>query len=312
MIESWLPWIGFTAFVVGALALDLALLHKTDEDIPIRAALKMTAFWVTLALLFCAGIYFLEGDEAALTFLAGFLIEKSLSVDNLFVFLLVFTYFSTPSRYQPKILFWGVLGAIVMRLIFILAGVWLINMFDWIIYVFGLFLVVTGVKLSVQGHTEVDPERNIVLRIFRRMMPVENNVESGKFFIRREKVIYATPLFVALLMVESSDLVFAMDSIPAILAITRDPFLVYTSNIFAILGLRSLFFALSGVMKMFHYLSYGLTVILVFLGIKMLAADFYHLPIPLSLGFIGVTLLIAMGASYIFPPKDKGEGAATH
>ena len=312
MIESWLPWIGFTAFVVGALLLDLTLLHSKAEEISIRLALKISAVWIFLALLFCGGLYHFRGDDAALTFLTGYLIEKSLSVDNLFVFLLIFSYFSIPPHLQPKILFWGVLGAIVMRLIFILAGVWLINLFDWIIYVFGLFLVVTGIKLSFQGQAKVDPEHNIVLRIFRRFMPVDHTLHDGSFFVRHGKVLHATPLFVALLLIESSDLVFAMDSIPAILAITRDPFLVYTSNIFAILGLRSLFFALAGVMKMFHYLNYGLTVILVFLGLKMLAADFYHLPTPLSLGFIGMTLLIAMGASFVFPPKEGKEDAAKH
>jgi tellurite resistance protein TerC len=297
-------WILFNVFVVVMLVLDLAVFQRRAHAIKLREALGYSALWVSLAAAFAVGVYFWHGRGTALEFVTGYLIEESLSVDNLFVFLLIFRYFKVPSRYQHKVLFWGILGALIMRGIFILAGVTLIKKFHWIIYVFGAFLIFTGVKLFRQEEAEVHPERNPVLKLFRRWMPVTRDYEGGKFVVRRER-LYATPLLLVLIIVETTDVMFATDSIPAILAITRDPFIVYTSNVFAVLGLRSIYFALAGIMEMFHYLHYGLSAILVFIGIKMLLSARYPIPTEIALAVVAGVLVISIAASVWKPAKRK-------
>ncbi|MBI4042165.1 MAG: TerC family protein, partial [Deltaproteobacteria bacterium] len=274
----------------------------------VREALIWSAVWIILALLFNLGIYWLRGTETALQFLAGYLIEKSLSVDNLFVFLLIFTYFKVPKLYQHKILFWGIIGALVMRAVFIMTGVALIRHFFWVSYLFGIFLIFTGFKLAFGEEKEIKEEKSLVLRLFRKVMSVSSSSEGGRFFAIEEGKRVATPLFVVLLVVESTDLVFAIDSIPAILAISKDPFIVYSSNVFAILGLRALYFALAGIMQMFHYLHYGLAMILAFVGVKMLLEDLFHIPVGIALGFIAAVLTISILLSLKFPKKVKIEG----
>jgi tellurite resistance protein TerC len=300
-------WGGFTLFILILLTLDLLVFQKRDHVISVKEALGWSGFWVGLALLFNLGLTYFRGKEAGLNFLTGYLLEESLSVDNLFVFLLIFSYFKVPAHYQHKILFWGIIGAQIMRVLFIFTGVALINKFHWIIYVFGIFLVYTGLKLSAEKEKEIQPEKNPLLIVFRRIMGVTDTYDNGFFFVRRNGRLLATPLFVVLLVIETTDVVFALDSIPAILAITTDPFIVYTSNIFAILGLRSLYFALAGLMRMFQYLNYGLSVILVFIGGKMLISDLYKIPILWALGFIGVTLTISIIASILHPEKKSNE-----
>ncbi|PTY05233.1 hypothetical protein DB347_17340 [Opitutaceae bacterium EW11] len=287
-------WILFNVFVLGMLALDLGIFHRQAHEVKVKEALLWSAVWVGLALLFNAGLFFWRGSTPALEFLTGYLIEKSLSVDNIFVFVLLFSYFKIPALYQHRVLFWGILGALVMRAAFIAAGVTLIERFHAVIYVFGAFLVFTGVKMWFSKGQEVHPEKNPVLRIFRRFMPVTNELHGPRFLIRQNGVRHATPLLVVLLLVETSDIIFAVDSIPAILAVTRDPFLVYTSNVFAILGLRSLYFALAGIVQKFEYLHYGLAFILGFVGLKMLLVDIYKVPIAASLGVIGAALAISV------------------
>src|SRR4051812_32090814 len=274
------------------LVLDLTVFHRKAHTIKFKEAIGWSIFWISLAAIFAVIVYFWRGKTTSLDFVTGYLIEESLSVDNLFVFLLIFKFFKVPGQLQHKVLFWGIIGALVMRFIFIFAGVALINRFHWIIYVFGAFLVYTGVKLFNQQDSDVQPENNPVLRIFRRIMPVTKDYVGGKFFVRKEG-LYSTPLFLVLLVIETTDVVFAADSIPAILAITRDPFIVYTSNVFAILGLRSLYFALAGMMELFHYLHYGLAVILTFIGVKMLISNFYHLPTAVALGVVAGVLVLS-------------------
>ncbi len=259
--QLWL-WIGFSIFVLAMLALDLGVFHRKSHTVGMKEALTWSAVWIALALLFNAGIWYWRGPDQGLTFLTGYVVELSLSVDNLFVFLLIFAYFKVPAEYQHKVLFWGILGALVMRAVFIGAGIALIQKFHWIIYVFGAILVVSGLKMAFEKDKEVHPEKNPVLKIFRRFMPVTGEYHGGDFFVKRGQLWAATPLFIVLLMLETTDLVFAVDSVPAVLAITTDPFIVYTSNVFAILGLRSMFFALAGIMKLFHYLHYGLAAVL--------------------------------------------------
>lgn len=310
MFETLWPWVAFNLFVLSMLALDLGVFNRKAHEVSVKEALWYSAFWISLALIFGVLVYFTRGSGDAVNFITGYLIEKSLSVDNLFVLLLIFSYFQIPARYQHRVLFWGIIGAIVLRMGFIVAGIALIKMFHWIIYVFGAFLVYSGVKMAFHDETEqIDPEKNPVLRVFRRLMPVTPGFEDGRFFVVKDGVKHATPLFVTLLLVETSDVIFATDSIPAIFAITLDPFIVYTSNIFAILGLRSLYFALAGIMGMFHYLNYGLSVILASLGIKMLVSGFFHIPVAVSLAFIAVALAISVLASIMFPrAKDEGAG----
>ena len=267
--------------------------------------------WVALALTFNVVIYFWRGGEVALEFLTGYVIEKALSVDNIFVFLLIFTYFDVAPIHQHRVLFWGILGALVMRAMFIFAGVGLIQRFHWVIYVFGAFLIITGIKMAFQKDQKINPERNPVIRLFKRFFPVTERYEGGRFFINENGRRLATPLFIVLLVVETTDLIFAMDSIPAILAITLDPFIVYTSNVFAILGLRALYFALAGVMQIFHYLHYGLSLVLVFVGVKMVLADVYKIPIAVALGVVAGTILSSVIASVLMPKQVKAESTAS-
>jgi len=301
MSHQMLLWGGFGTFVLIMLALDLGVFHRHARVVDVKEALRWSAMWIALALLFNLGVYFWYGTDAALAFLTGYVLEESLSVDNLFVFLMILSYFSVPLVYQHKVLFWGILGALLMRGLMIAVGTALIQMFHWVLYLFGGFLVLTGVKMALQRHGEVHPEQNPVVRLFTRFMPVTTVYHAERFFVRLDGRLFATPLFIVLLMVEMTDIVFALDSIPAILAVTTDPFIVYTSNVFAILGLRSLFFALSGLMGLFHYLRYGLAVVLVFIGTKMLLADFWHVPVYMALAVVAGVLLLSVLASLIYP-----------
>ena len=282
------------------LVLDLGVFHRKSHTVKYREALIWSVVWIALAVIFAVVIYFWHGRTPSLEFVTGYVIELSLSVDNLFVFLLIFRYFQVPPGHQHKVLFWGILGALIMRAIFIAAGVGLIQRFHWIVYVFGAFLVYSGFKLLRQGETEIHPEKNPVLRLFRRLVPVTKDYEGDKFFVRRGGLL-ATPLLVVLVVVETTDLLFAVDSIPAILAITRDAFIVYTSNVFAILGLRSMYFALAGMMEMFRFLHYGLSVVLMFVGGKMLLSHYYEVPTVVALGAVAGILLLSVGASLIRP-----------
>ena len=302
--QLWL-WIGFGVFVLAMLALDLGVFHRKSHIVGMKEALTWSVVWIALALLFNAGVWYWRGPDQGLTFLTGYVVELSLSVDNLFVFLLIFAYFKVPAQYQHKVLFCGILGALVMRAVFIGAGIALIQKFHWIIYVFGAILVISGLKMAFEKDKEVHPEKNPVLRLFRRFMPVTGEYHGGDFFVKREKLRLATPLFIVLLMMETTDLVFAVDSVPAVLAITTDPFIVYTSNVFAILGLRSMFFALTGIMKLFHYLHYGLAAVLVFVGGKMLLAGFYKIPTLASLLVIVGLLAVAVVASLFHAARQS-------
>jgi len=271
-------WIGFIVFVLVMLSLDLFVFHKKDTAVKVKEALLWSLFWIGLAVVFNIGVYFVVGNmssielgkQKALEFLTGYLIEESLSVDNLFVFIMIFGFFKIAPKFQHKILFWGIIGAIVMRGVFIFAGVALIQRFVWVMYIFGAFLIYTGIKMLFEKEdAEFDPNQNLVIRVFKKIMPVTEDMSVSRFFVKKNKIIYATPFFVVLLFIEVSDLIFAVDSIPAVLSVSKDPFIVYTSNIFAILGLRSLYFALHGIMAYFHYLKYALSGILTFIGIKM-------------------------------------------
>jgi tellurite resistance protein TerC len=303
-LEHLYFWIGFNVFVAIMLVLDLTVFHRKAHTIQFKEAIGWSIFWISLAGAFAVFVYFWRGKPTALDFITGYLIEESLSVDNLFVFLLIFRYFRVPGEFQHKVLFWGIIGALVMRFVFIWAGVALINRFHWIIYVFGAFLVYTGLKLFKQTDSDVQPDQNPVVKAFRKFMPVTKDYVNGYFFVR-DNGLFATPLFLVLIVIETTDVAFAADSIPAILAITRDPFIVYTSNVFAILGLRSMYFALAGMMEAFHYLHYGLAVILTFIGLKMLTSNFYHMPTVVALGVVGGVLLVSVGASLIWPKKKQ-------
>jgi tellurite resistance protein TerC len=305
MNEQIYIWIGFNLFVVLMLALDLGVFHRNAHEVKMKEALTWSAIWIALAMIFNVVIYYWKGQEVALEFLAGYVIEKSLSVDNIFVFVLIFTYFNVPAKYQHRVLFWGILGALIMRAIFIAAGITLIEKFHWIIYVFGIFLVITGIKMAVNKGTKIDPEKNVAVKFFKKFFPVSNEYHGSKFWIKQTGKWVATPLFIVLLLVEFTDLIFAVDSIPAILAVTNDPFIVYTSNVFAILGLRSLYFALAGLMHWFTYLHYGLAAILIFVGIKMLLVDVYKIPIAISLLTILSILTISIVLSLIKSKKAK-------
>ena len=284
------------------LVLDLGVFHRRAHTVKFREALAWSVVWIALAVIFAIVVFFWHGRTPALEFVTGYVIELSLSVDNLFVFLLIFRFFQVPAVHQHKVLFWGILGALVMRAVFIAAGVGLIQRFHWIVYVFGAFLVYSGIKLFFQEEAEIHPEKNPVLRLFRRFVPVTKDYEGNKFFVRRP-ALCATPLFVVLLVVETTDLLFAVDSIPAILAITRDAFIVYTSNVFAILGLRSMYFALAGMMEMFRYLHYGLSLVLVFVGAKMLLSHYLEIPTPVALATVAGVLAISVIASVANPKK---------
>ncbi len=297
----------FNVFVIVMLALDLGVFNRQSHVIKVKEALGWSAFWIALALVFNVFIYFWMGTVSGMEFLTGYLLEKSLSVDNLFVFSVIFSYFKVPEKYQHKVLFWGVLGALVFRAIFIAAGVALINRFEWIIYVFGVFLIFTGIKMAFAGDEEVHPEDNPVLKLLRKFIPVTNSYHGEKFFTKEGAKRLATPMLVVLVIIETTDIVFAVDSIPAILAISRDPFIVYTSNVFAIMGLRSLYFALAGVLGMFEYLKYGLAAILSFVGIKMVIHEFYKFPIAVSLGIIAGLLTISIITSILQSRKAPEE-----
>lgn len=305
MSSQVLWWVSFGVFVVVMLTLDLRVFNRRAHEIKVKEALLWTAFWVALALLFGLGIYLWRGHGDALEFLTCYLIEESLSVDNLFVFMLIFAYFAVPPKYQHKVLYWGIIGAIVMRLLFIVAGIELLNKFDWVFYIFGAFIIVTAIRMAFQKDEKIEPEKNPVLRLFRRFVGVTENYEDGRFVVRRAGLWLATPLLIVVLVIETTDIVFALDSIPAVLAITLNPFIVYTSNIFAILGLRSLYFALAGVMRLFYYLRYGLIVVLIFVGAKMLIADIYKIPTEIALGVVAGVLLVAVIASIIWPRKQE-------
>ena len=308
--EQLLIWVGFSLFVLAMLALDLGVFHRKSHTVGMKEALIWSGVWIALALIFNAGVWHWRGHDKGLEFLTGYLVELSLSVDNLFVFLLIFGYFKVPAQYQHKVLFWGILGALLMRAVFIGAGIALIQKFHWIIYIFGAVLVISGLKMAFEKDKEVHPEKNPVLKLFRRFMPVTTEYHGGKFFVKPEKLWLATPLFIVLLMLETTDLVFAVDSVPAVLAITTDPFIVYTSNVFAILGLRSMFFALAGVMKLFAYLHYGLAAVLVFVGGKMLLAGFYKIPTLTSLLVIVGLLAVAVVASLLHAARRNRQTSA--
>ena len=283
-------WILFNVFVLMMLALDLGVFHRKSHEISTKEALTWTIVWITLALIFNVILYFWKGQQQALEFFTGYLIEKALSVDNIFVFIMIFSYFQVPAKYQHKVLFWGILGALVMRVIFIFAGVALIEKFHFTIYIFGAILIYTGYKMFNHNQAKIDPEKNPVVRFFRKIMPVTPQMHDDKFFVRINGKRFATPLFLVLILIETTDLIFAVDSIPAILAITQDQFIVYTSNVFAILGLRSLYFALAGIVHRFWLLTYGLAIVLLFVGTKMLLIDVYKIPIAWSLLFIAITI----------------------
>jgi tellurite resistance protein TerC len=287
------------------LVLDLGVFHRRTHTVKFREALIWSLVWIAMAAAFAVVIYFWHGRTPSLEFVTGYVIELSLSVDNLFVFLLIFRFFQVPPEHQHKVLFWGILGALIMRAAFIVAGVGLIQRFHWIVYVFGAFLVYSGIKLFTQENAEIHPEKNPVLRLFRKWVPVTKEYKGNKFFVRRPG-LYATPLLVVLVVVETTDLLFAVDSIPAILAITRDAFIVYTSNVFAIMGLRSMYFALAGMMEMFRYLHYGLSLVLIFVGAKMLLSHYYEIPTVVALGCVAGVLLISVLASVVNPKKSVG------
>ena len=315
MEHSTLMWVLFNGFVLAMLALDLGVFHKKAHEVKMKEALTWSAVWIACAMIFNLLIYNYwdwiqpgsgyTNSDAALAFLTGYLIEKSLSVDNVFVFLMVFTYFQVPSLYQHKVLFWGILGALIMRAIFIFAGVSLITTFHWTIYIFGALLIFTGVNMALQKDKKLQPEKNPVIRLFKKWFPVTNDYHGDHFFAKINGRKVATPMFIVLLVIETTDVIFAVDSIPAILAITSNPFIVYTSNVFAILGLRALYFALAGIMGLFHYLHYGLSVILVFVGTKMMLVDLFKIPVGISLMVVLSILIISVVLSKMFPPKAK-------
>ena len=296
-------WLGFAVIMTIMFTLDMGVFSRKSHEIRFREALTWTLVWVSLALAFNAGIYYFMGSDKALEFFTGYLIEESLSVDNLFVFIMIFSYFHVTKAHQPKILKWGILGALAMRAVFILVGIGLIERFHWMVYIFGGLLVFTGIKMAFGKGEEIEPEKNMLVRLVRRFVPLTARVRGDRFFVREKGVITATPLFLTLLVVESSDVIFAVDSIPAVLAVTRDPFIVYTSNVFAIMGLRSLYYLLANVMEMFVYLKLGISFILAFVGAKMLLADIYPIPIYFSLGVIVGVLAISIITSITIGKK---------
>lgn len=302
---SFYGWAGFNAFIFVMLALDLGVFHRKTREITIKEAFLWTGFWIILAFGFNVIVYYTMGADKAFEFFTGYLIEKSLSVDNIFVIILIFSYFQVPSAYQHKVLFWGILGALVMRGAFIMVGVELIQQFHWLIYIFGGFLVYTGIKIVASGDIKIDPEKNPIIKLTKRFLPVTQDFHDHNFAVKIDGKRWFTPLFLVLVLIEFTDLIFAVDSIPAILAISDDVFIVYTSNVFAILGLRSLYFALAGIEKYFTYLKYGVSAILIFVGIKMAIVDFYKIPIEISLAFIFMALSLATLASMLFSAEDS-------
>lgn len=317
--DYWWFYLGFTFFVLFMLALDLGVFHREAHPVSVREAIAWTAVWVTLATLFGGGFYYYAaakfGPEIAkalsLEYFTGYIVEESLSIDNIFVFVMVFAYFKIPSKYQHRVLFYGILGALVLRAVFIGTGSWLMQ-FHWVIYVFGGFLVLTGLKMMFSSEKEIEPEKNLLIKLVKYFVPVTHEIEGKNFFLRRQGALYATPLFLALVILEFTDVIFALDSVPAIFALTKEPLIVFTSNIFAILGLRSMYFLLAGAVDQFHLLKYGLSVVLIFVGLKMAWLNNVFdgkFPIGYSLGFIGAALGISIIASLLFPavsrPKEK-------
>lgn len=298
-----LLWLAFTGFVLAMLALDLGVFHREAHEVGLKEALGWSVTWVALALLFNLAIWKWYGPTRGLEFLTGYLIEKALSVDNIFVFVVIFSYFGVAKPLQHRVLFWGILGALVMRAAFILAGAALLARFHWIMYVFGGILILTGIKMLLQSETKIEPEKNPVLRVFRRVVPIAPEYDGAKFTVVRDGRRYATPLLAVLVLIEATDLVFAVDSIPAVFAVTRDPFIVYTSNVFAILGLRAMYFLLAGVMHKFHYLKAGLALVLVFVGGKMTTAEIWKIPIGVSLLVVAAILAVAIAASLARPRR---------
>jgi tellurite resistance protein TerC len=305
MTDSTILWVCFNLFVLIMLALDLGVFHRKAHEVTVREALTWTGIWIGFAMLFNLFVYYYFDKDKAIEFFTGYIIEKSLSVDNIFVIIMIFSYFNVPKMYQHKVLFWGILGALLMRVIFIFAGIELIHKFHWLIYIFGGFLVFTGIKMFVSSDAKVDPEKNPLIKLVRKILPVTSIFHGDKFFTRVGGELWATPLFLVVVMIEVTDLIFAVDSIPAILAISEDPFIVYTSNVFAILGLRSLYFALAGIESYFRYLKYGLAAILCFVGTKMCLADVIKIPVELSLIVIIFVLGISMLASVVVSRPEK-------
>ncbi len=298
MSDTAILWISFNAFVLGMLALDLGVFHRKSHEVSVKEALLWTGAWIVLALLFNLFIYHHFNSDLAMEFLTGYLIEKSLSIDNIFVIIMIFSYFQVPAIHQHKVLFLGILGALVMRAIFIFTGIELIHKFHWLIYIFGGFLIFTGIRMF-SSDSKIDPENNVFVRLVRKIIPITNSFQGDKFFVRNNGALWATPLFLVLIVIEGTDLIFAVDSIPAILSISEDPFIVYTSNVFAILGLRSLYFALAGIDKYFKHLKYGLAVILIFVGTKMAITDILKIPVYISLLIIAFILAVSILASIL-------------
>ena len=302
------PWVGFNALVLGLLALDLGVFHRKAHTVHPREALFWSIVWITLSLLFNGFIWVWHGHKAGLEFFTGYLIEKSLSVDNIFVFVIIFAYFRVPPKYQHRVLFWGIIGALIMRAILIGVGAVLLARFYWVEYIFGAFLIITGIRMSRSHEPEVHPEGNVIVRFFRRLWPVTCEYHDHRFFVKLDGRLMATPLFIVLLLVETTDVVFALDSIPAIFGVTKDPFIVYTSNIFAILGLRALYFLLASVIGMFEYLNLGLAAVLTFIGVKMLISHYVYIPIGISLVIVFGLLAISIVASIVKKSYDGRRG----
>jgi tellurite resistance protein TerC len=300
-------WILFNLFVLSMLALDLRVLHRAGRVVSPRNALAWSAVWFAMALAFAVGLYFWQGHQIALEFVAGYVLELSLSIDNLFVFLLIFRFFAVPEGQQHAVLFWGILGALVLRGAFIFAGVGLIQHFHWVLYAFGALLIISGIRF-LRGQHQVDPKKNPVVRLLRRWLPMTDTYQGGRFFVRGwrgDLGLYATPLLLVLIFIEVTDLLFAVDSIPAVLAITLNAFVVFTSNVFAILGLRSMYFAVAALIKVFRFLHYGLATILILVGLKMLSSDYIHIPITVTLGVVAGVVAISVAASVAFPAKAE-------
>lgn len=306
-MHAYVWWTLFGVITIGLLALDIGVFNRKAHEVSLKESLWWSLFWTVIALLFMIVVYYSNGSEGAMLYLTAYVVERALSMDNLFVFLLIFTYFQVPDKYQHRILFWGIIGALAMRFIFIFAGIVLINKFHWILYVFGVILIYSGIKMLGDDDEEMDPEKNPVLKLFRKIMPVAENYRGGRFFIKQDLKWFATPMFVVLIVIETSDVIFAVDSIPAVLSISQDTFIVYTSNIMAILGLRALYFALAGIMKIFRFLNYGLAVILSFVGVKMLVSGFFHISTSISLLVICGVLTFSIMASIFFPEEEAAD-----
>lgn len=306
-MHAYVWWTIFGVVTIGLLALDIGVFNRKAHEVSLKESLWWSLFWTVIALLFMIVVHYSNGSEGAMLYLTAYVVERALSMDNLFVFLLIFTYFQVPDKYQHRILFWGIIGALLMRFIFIFAGIALINKFHWILYVFGVILIYSGIKMLGDDDDEIEPEKNPVLRLFRKIMPVAENYRGGRFFIKKDLKWYATPMFVVLIVIETSDVIFAVDSIPAVLSISQDTFIVYTSNIMAILGLRALYFALAGIMKIFRFLNYGLAVILSFVGVKMLVSGFFHISTSVSLLVICGVLTFSIMVSIFFPEEEAAD-----